>query len=150
MNIGDLVASPILAMSGQVILVRMRPVDGYSVLLLALVYTLCIHRIPPGISINYDSIKGLSEALADQAAPVSTTYGSETCDRVFDTISKLKRGTAIFTQPTGPVKCAGAPQKAMWLVLDYWKEQGLYNYGDGSPINVTFDTGLPVMFGVPE
>ena len=106
--------------------------------------------VAPGISINYDSIKGLPEALADKSAPVSTIYGYETCDKVFPTISNLKKGTAIFTQPTGVVKCAGAPQKAMWLALDHWKRAGLYNASRNSPINITFATGLPVMFGVAK
>lgn len=106
--------------------------------------------VAPGISINYDSIKGLSEALADKSAPVSTIYGYETCDKVFDTISNLKKGTAIFTHPAGVVKCAGAPQKAMWLALDYWKKAGLYKTSADSPINISFATGLPVMFGVPK
>ncbi|KAH0395612.1 sulfide,quinone oxidoreductase/flavo-binding protein [Aureobasidium pullulans] len=106
--------------------------------------------VAPGISINYDAIKGLPEALADVSAPVSTIYGYETCDKVFRTISGLKKGTAIFTQPTGVVKCAGAPQKAMWLALDHWKRAGLYDTSSNSPIKISFATGLPVMFGVPK
>lgn len=108
--------------------------------------------IVPGLSINYDSIKGLPEALADSSSLVSTIYGYNMCDKVFDTISKLKSGKAIFTQPAGVIKCAGAPQKAMWLALDHWKKAGLYNPADpaNSPISIDFATGLPVMFGVPK
>ncbi|KAJ9477533.1 54S ribosomal protein L20, mitochondrial [Pseudozyma hubeiensis] len=108
--------------------------------------------VVPGLSINYDAIKGLPEALADSSSLVSTIYGYNTCDKVFDTISKLKSGKAIFTQPAGVIKCAGAPQKAMWLALDHWKQSGLYNPADpsNSPISIDFATGLPVMFGVPK
>ncbi|GAC72575.1 sulfide:quinone oxidoreductase [Moesziomyces antarcticus T-34] len=108
--------------------------------------------VVPGLSINYDTIKGLPEALADPSSLVSTIYGYNTCDKVFDTISKLKSGNAIFTQPAGVIKCAGAPQKAMWLALDHWKKAGLYNPADpaSSPISIDFATGLPVMFGVPK
>ena len=108
--------------------------------------------VVPGLSINYDAIKGLPEALADSSSLVSTIYGYNTCDKVFDTISKLKSGKAIFTQPAGVIKCAGAPQKAMWLALDHWKKAGLYNPADAanSPISIDFATGLPVMFGVPK
>lgn len=108
--------------------------------------------VVPGLSINYDGIKGLSEALADPSSLVSTIYGYDTCDKVFETISKLKSGKAIFTQPAGVIKCAGAPQKAMWLALDHWKNAGLYNPADpsNSPISIDFATGLPVMFGVPK
>ncbi len=108
--------------------------------------------VVPGLSINYNAIKGLPEALADSSSLVSTIYGYDTCDKVFDTISKLKSGKAIFTQPAGVIKCAGAPQKAMWLALDHWKKAGLYNPTDpaNSPISIDFATGLPVMFGVPK
>jgi sulfide:quinone oxidoreductase len=105
----------------------------------------------PGITIKYDSIKGLPEALANPDAMVSSIYGYETCDKVFPDIQKLSRGRAIFTQPTGIVKCAGAPQKIMWLALDYWKRAGLYKPHDpDSPIQISFATGLPVMFGAPK
>lgn len=108
--------------------------------------------VVPGIKVNYDSIKGLPEALADPNAPVSTIYGYEGCDKTFRTIKNLTKGNAIFTQPTGVVKCAGAPQKAMWLALDHWKRAGLYspNSPEGSPIHITFATGAGAMFGVPK
>ncbi|BCS18143.1 NAD(P)/FAD-dependent oxidoreductase [Aspergillus puulaauensis] len=106
--------------------------------------------VAPGIKIDYGAIKGLPEALADAHAPVSSIYGFETCDKVFRNVENLRRGTALFTQPTGVVKCAGAPQKIMWLASDYWRKAGLYKYGEQSPIKIDFATGLPVMFGVPK
>jgi sulfide:quinone oxidoreductase len=108
--------------------------------------------VVPGIKINYGSIKGLPEALSNPDSLVSSIYGYDTCDKVFGMIQKLRKGVAIFTQPTGIVKCAGAPQKTMWLALDYWKRAGLYEPGNpsGSPIKITFATGLPTMFGVPK
>ncbi|KAK3330731.1 hypothetical protein B0H66DRAFT_544717 [Apodospora peruviana] len=108
--------------------------------------------VVPGIKIDYSSIKGLPEALADPDAPVSSIYGYDTCAKVFDTVKKLQNGNAIFTQPAGVIKCAGAPQKIMWLALDHWKRAGLYNPRNpaSSPINISFATGLPVMFGVPK
>jgi NADPH-dependent 2,4-dienoyl-CoA reductase/sulfur reductase-like enzyme len=108
--------------------------------------------VVPGISINYGSIKGLPEALADPDAPVSSTYGYDTCEKVFGTIKKLQKGHAIFTQPSGAIKCAGGPQKIMWLALDHWKKAGLYDAGNisDSPIRISFATGLPAMFGVPK
>jgi sulfide:quinone oxidoreductase len=108
--------------------------------------------VVPGISINYGSIKGLPEAFSNRDAPVSSIYGYDTCEKVFPTIQNLRRGRAIFTQPAGVIKCAGAPQKIMWLALDYWKKAGLYDAAAAStsPISITFATGLPVMFGVPK
>ncbi|KAK0701260.1 sulfide quinone reductase [Lasiosphaeris hirsuta] len=108
--------------------------------------------VVPGISINYGTVKGLPEALADQNSLVSSIYGYDTCDKVFGTIQRFQKGTALFTHPAGPVKCAGAPQKAMWLALDHWRRQGLYipDRISDSPIRIAFATALPVMFGVPK
>lgn len=105
----------------------------------------------PGININYDKIKGMPEALADKSLPISTIYGYEGVDKVFGTVEKLRKGKALFTQPAGMIKCAGAPQKVMWLALDHWKREGLYKAGDASSaIQITFATALPAMFGVPK
>jgi sulfide:quinone oxidoreductase len=108
--------------------------------------------VAPGLALNWGAIKGLPEALADPTAPVSSIYGYDSVSKVFGTIKKLEKGNAIFTQPAGVIKCAGAPQKIMWLALDYWKRAGLYDPADpaSSPIKINFATGLPVMFGVPK
>ncbi|KIW89304.1 uncharacterized protein Z519_10157 [Cladophialophora bantiana CBS 173.52] len=108
--------------------------------------------VVPGIKVNFDSIKGLPEALADPNSLVSSIYGYNTCDKVFHTVTSLRKGTAIFTQPAGVVKCAGAPQKIMWLALDYWKRAGLYDISnrEKSPVQINFATALPGMFGVPK
>lgn len=67
--------------------------------------------VVPGIKVDFDSIKGLPEALADSNSLVSSIYGYDTCDKAYQTIEKIKKGNAILTQPAGVVKCAGAPQK---------------------------------------
>ncbi|KAF1939589.1 Sulfide:quinone oxidoreductase mitochondrial precursor [Clathrospora elynae] len=105
--------------------------------------------VAPGITLDYGSVKGLKEALEDKDAMVSSIYDYDYCDKAYTNIQKFKKGDAIFTQPAGVVKCAGAPQKIMWLALDYWKNAGLYSTNN-SPISITFATGLPTMFGVPK
>ncbi|KAL2867826.1 uncharacterized protein BJX67DRAFT_352313 [Aspergillus lucknowensis] len=108
--------------------------------------------VAPGIALDFGSIKGLSEALAAPESSVSTIYSYDTCANVFPSIERLKEGNAIFTQPAGVIKCAGAPQKIMWLALDYWKKAGLYDPTNpaNSAIKIAFATGTPTMFGVPK
>ncbi|TVY42238.1 Sulfide:quinone oxidoreductase, mitochondrial [Lachnellula occidentalis] len=108
--------------------------------------------VAPGITVDSGSVKGLPEALANPDSLVSSIYNYDSCDKVFGTIQKLRKGRAIFTQPAGVIKCAGAPQKIMWLALDHWKRAGLYDikHPSRSAINITFATGLPTMFGVPK
>jgi NADPH-dependent 2,4-dienoyl-CoA reductase/sulfur reductase-like enzyme len=106
--------------------------------------------VSPGITVDHDSVKGLPAALANPDAPVSTIYSYDYCDKAFRNIQAFKSGSALFTQPAGVVKCAGAPQKILWLALDHWKNAGLYNASSSSAIDITFATGLPSMFGVPK
>jgi sulfide:quinone oxidoreductase len=108
--------------------------------------------VAPGIKVDFSSIKGLPEALADEATNVSSVYGYDSVDKTYRTIERLNRGDAIFTQPAGAIKCAGAPQKVMWLALDHWKRAGLYNPSDpaDSAVRITFATGMGGMFAVPK
>lgn len=106
--------------------------------------------VVPGITIDHTTVKGLPEALSNPDALVSSIYDYNYCDKAYSSIEKFKKGDALFTQPAGVVKCAGAPQKIMWLALDYWKKAGLYAAGKNSDINISFATGLPTMFGVPK
>jgi sulfide:quinone oxidoreductase len=56
----------------------------------------------------------------------------------------MQRGKAIFTQPPMPIKCAGAPQKAMYLSADYWQKQGVLK-----DIQIDFYNTGAALFGVP-
>jgi NADPH-dependent 2,4-dienoyl-CoA reductase/sulfur reductase-like enzyme len=109
--------------------------------------------VAPGVRVDFSSIAGLSEALANPNANVSSTYSYDYCDKVFTNMSRFRQGRAIVTQPGGlPIKCAGGPQKIMWLGLDKWKQAGLYN--PHSPqtgaIQITFATSMGVLFGVQK
>ncbi|RDW72852.1 putative sulfide:quinone oxidoreductase [Coleophoma cylindrospora] len=107
--------------------------------------------VVPGITADFGTVKGLSEAVANPDSLVSSVYDYNIVDKVFGTVKKLEKGVAIFTQPAGVIKCAGAPQKVMWLALDHWKRAGLYDSSNSaSPIQISFATGLPTMFGVPK
>ncbi|ORX34563.1 hypothetical protein BD324DRAFT_636411 [Kockovaella imperatae] len=102
--------------------------------------------VAPGLEIKYDKIKGLSSALADpSSSKVSTIYSYDTADKTFDLIKAHRgKGEAIFTQPFGPVKCAGAPQKIAYMADSYWKDVAK------TPYHSTFVTGMPTMFGQPD
>ena len=56
----------------------------------------------------------------------------------------LRSGTAVFTMPSGPIKCAGAPQKIAYLAADYWRKQGVLN-----DIDVHLVVPTPRLFGIP-
>lgn len=63
--------------------------------------------VAAGLKINWDAISGLPEALSNPSSGVSSIYSFDTCDKTWENIDSLHHGNAIFTQPAGPIKCAG-------------------------------------------
>ncbi|KZV72904.1 FAD/NAD(P)-binding domain-containing protein [Peniophora sp. CONT] len=101
--------------------------------------------VATGLQINFDGIEGLPSALGDPNSGVSTIYSYNTADKVWTDIEGLRSGRAIFTQPAGVIKCAGAPQKIMWMAWDRYRQTGR-----GDNIKVDFITGMPTMFSVKK
>ena len=48
----------------------------------------------------------------------------ETAPMTFQALQNLKSGRAVFTMPTGNIKCPGAGQKACYLSEDYLRREG--------------------------
>lgn len=96
----------------------------------------------PGLQLDFDKIKGLKETLGQNN--VCCNYSPAHVEYTWQTIQKINSGTALFTQPPMPIKCAGAPQKAMYLAADYFKSKGLED-----KIKVKFFNAGPGIFGVP-
>ncbi|GAA5828581.1 hypothetical protein JCM11251_000862 [Rhodosporidiobolus azoricus] len=101
--------------------------------------------VAPGLKINFDSVKGLVEGLEDPNGPVSSIYSYGTTEKTWRNIQAFKKGTAIFTQPAGIIKCAGAPQKVLWMAESQWRKDGVRD-----AVSPVFATGTPTMFGVPK
>lgn len=99
--------------------------------------------VAPGIMLDWDGIPGLRETLGRNG--VTSNYSYETAPYTWELVQGLKEGTALFTQPPMPIKCAGAPQKAMYLSCDHWKRSGRL-----ANIDVAFHNAGPAVFGVKE
>jgi sulfide:quinone oxidoreductase len=97
----------------------------------------------PGLKLNWGAIPGLEEALGKNG--VTSNYRFDLAPYTWELVQKLGRGTALFTQPPLPIKCAGAPQKAMYLSCDHWRRAD--RIGD---IDVEFHIAGDVLFGVKE
>lgn len=101
----------------------------------------------PGIQINWDGIEGLREGLGTNG--ICCNYSYEHCDYTWETAQRIaaKPGpvTALFTQPSGAVKCGGAPQKVMYLTADHLRRSGKLDQAD-----VEFFSPGQVIFGVKE
>lgn len=92
----------------------------------------------PGIQMNIDALEGLREAL--QTDSVCSNYTDP--EHTWEVLKNFKGGNAIFTQPSTPIKCGGAPQKIMYLAEEYFQKSGVR-----SNTNVSFITPGSVIFG---
>ncbi|WP_110982070.1 TIGR01244 family sulfur transferase [Acinetobacter baumannii] len=97
----------------------------------------------PGLKLNWHGIEGLVETLGKNG--VTSNYRYDLAPYTWELVQQLNSGTAIFTQPPMPIKCAGAPQKAMYLSADYWLKQGKLK-----DISIHFYNTGAVLFGVKE
>ncbi len=97
----------------------------------------------PGIQLNWDGVKGLAQSLGRDG--VCSNYAYEQCERTWDTIRSFKGGTALFTMPPPPIKCAGAPQKIMYLADDYFRRSGVRD-----KTKIVYVAGTPSIFSVKE
>ncbi|MBP6180741.1 FAD/NAD(P)-binding oxidoreductase [Flavobacterium sp.] len=97
----------------------------------------------PGIQLDWDKIDGLKETLGKNE--ISSNYNFKTAPYTWELIKNFKGGTAVFTNPTTPIKCGGAPHKIMYLACDYWLKKGILDQCD-----VHYISGASVIFGVPE
>jgi sulfide:quinone oxidoreductase len=77
----------------------------------------------PGIQIDWGKIEGLPESLGKKG--VCSNYSKETVEQTWEFIKGFKGGTAIFTFPNTPIKCAGAPQKIMYLAEHFFCKQDI-------------------------
>jgi sulfide:quinone oxidoreductase len=99
--------------------------------------------VAPGIKLDWAAIEGLEETLGRNG--VTSNYRYDTAPYTWSLVKNLRGGRALFTQPPMPIKCAGAPQKAMYLSADHWFREGRIN-----DIAIEFHTAGPVLFGVKE
>lgn len=99
--------------------------------------------VAPGIKLDWGQVRGLPETIGQNG--VTSNYGYDTSPYTWELVQGLKRGRALFTQPPMPIKCAGAPQKSMYLSCDHWRRSGVL--GD---IEVQFRNAGAVLFGVAE
>jgi sulfide:quinone oxidoreductase len=97
--------------------------------------------VAPGLVLNWEGIKGLKESLGKNG--VTSNYSYDHSAYTWELVKGLKKGRAIFTQPPMPIKCAGAPQKALYLSGDHW-----YRSGALKDISIDFFNAGGVLFGV--
>ena len=95
--------------------------------------------VAPGLIMDLSLIEGLESSLGKGV--VCSNYKDS--KHTWEVLQNFKGGNAIFTQPTTPIKCGGAPQKIAYLAADYFKKNKI-------DAQVIFATPGSVLFGVKE
>ncbi|MBC2838112.1 FAD/NAD(P)-binding oxidoreductase [Robiginitalea sp. SC105] len=104
-------------------------------------YTYDYLVVAPGLVYDLSLTPGLAEILDKDV--VCSNYTDP--EHTWEVLKNFKGGTALFTQPTTPIKCGGAPQKIMYLAESYFRKAGVRD-----KTQVVFATPGTVIFGVPE
>lgn len=97
----------------------------------------------PGLKLDWHGIEGLADTLGQNG--VTSNYLYHLAPYTWELVSSLRGGKALFTQPPMPIKCAGAPQKAMYLSADHWRRTGMLNKTE-----IRFFNSGAVLFGVAD
>lgn len=97
--------------------------------------------VVPGLAYDFSLVPGLGDAIDKGVVCSNYTNPKHT----WNVIKNFKGGTALFTQPTTPIKCGGAPQKIMYLAESYFRKSGVRNKTE-----VVFATSGTVIFGVKK
>ncbi|KAF8982477.1 hypothetical protein BGZ46_001203 [Entomortierella lignicola] len=99
--------------------------------------------VAAGIQMNWGKIKNLPETLGKNG--VTSNYSPDSVEKTDEFIKAFKGGNALFTMPSTPIKCAGAPQKIMYLAEEQWRKAGIRSQTD-----IKYFTGLGKIFAIDK
>lgn len=81
--------------------------------------------VATGIQLDFDRIRGFPDAF--EFDNICSNYSPRLVERTWSNIQNFKGGNALFTFPNTPIKCAGAPQKIVYLADDHFRQVIIYN-----------------------
>ncbi len=99
--------------------------------------------VAAGLQLNWNKVQGLEGNVGRNG--ICSNYLYDQCDKTWETLKAFKGGNALFTMPPPPIKCAGAPQKIMYLADDHFRKAGVH-----SNSQVHYYAGTPGIFSVKE
>src|SRR3546814_19549211 len=91
------------------------------------------------MKLDWDAIPGLAAALGSDG--VTSNYRFDLASYTDRLVRRFRGGRALFTQPPMPIKCAGAPQTAMYLSCHRWERAGVLGIAE-----VPFHNAAPALF----
>lgn len=98
--------------------------------------------VATGLVLNWEKIQNLKESLGKNG--ICSVYEVDQAERTAEMIQNFQGGKAIFIMPPVPIKCAGAPQKIMYLADNVFRNRGIRHKTE-----IIFATAGKAMFGIP-
>ena len=96
----------------------------------------------PGVTPDWDDVPGSHPAV--HSAHGSSNYVDERAPYTWQLIEGFRSGDAVFVVAAGPVPCAGAALKPLFLAADHWRRTGVLG-----EMTVTLIVPWPTIFGIP-
>ncbi|MBT9283444.1 MAG: NAD(P)/FAD-dependent oxidoreductase [Hydrogenibacillus schlegelii] len=96
-----------------------------------------------GLKLDWDQVPGAREAI--EAGVAGSNYTFDTVLKTWAGIRRLEEGVGLFTFPHTPIKCAGAPQKIMYLADDRLRQRGVR-----SRVTLRYVAATPSIYSVPK
>jgi len=107
-------------------------------------YTYDYLIVAPGIQLNWHDVHGLKETIGKVG--VTSNYSYLYAPYTYECLKAIKPGdTILFTAPSTPTKCGGAPQKVMYMTADYLRRKGILK-----DVTLEFVSGGSMLFGVKK
>lgn len=106
-------------------------------------YTFDSLLIASGLKLDWGKIKGIEGKLGTDG--LCSIYDYVDAEKTGKMIQSFQGGNAIFTMPPVPIKCAGAPQKIMYLADEIFEKNGVRN-----KTKLSFAVAGKVIFGIPS
>ncbi len=97
----------------------------------------------PGIQLDWKKIDGLEGNLGTNG--IVSNYRADLAPKTWEALRSFRGGNAVFTFPPVPIKCAGAPQKIMYLADETLRKNGVREKS-----NVIFMSASAGIFGIPK
>ena len=98
----------------------------------------------PGIQLNWRNVEGLKETIGKNG--VTSNYSYQYAPYTYECLKNIKPGdTILFTAPSTPTKCGGAPQKVMYMTADYLRKKGILK-----DVHLEFVSGGSMLFGIKK
>ena len=107
-------------------------------------YTYDYLIVAPGIQLNWGKVQGLKETIGKNG--VTSNYSHQYAPYTYECLKNIKPGdTILFTAPSTPTKCGGAPQKVMYMTADYLRRKGILK-----DVHLEFVSGGSMLFGIKK